>query len=259
MLAWLALLAGLPALRADVEADRCTTIVVGRGAGRDGPMLTHTADCSSCYFRVNKVPAGEWAPGEERPLFEYRGEYPATVTATRGETWHPANLEGSPAQLAAWGRESVLTGHVPQVSRTLGLLEAGYGIMNEAGVAIGESTCAARFTAKPTSAGGSARIEVREMSRIALERCTTARDAVRCGGLAFSPYCSSPPQNDGRPGGATRVLRCRLERRRRISRRSRGGADGDRLHRGLGLPRARRRYGNLGDLGMREGADADIA
>ena len=182
MFALLALLSGLQVLGAEVEADRCTTIVVGRRAGRDGPMLTHTADCSSCDFRVNKVPAGEWVPGEARPLYEYRGEYPATVTATRGETWHPANLEGSPAQLAAWGEESVRTGTVPQVAHTFGLIEAGYGIMNEMGVAIGESTCAARFTAKPTSAGGSARIEVREMSRIALERCETAREAVRCGG-----------------------------------------------------------------------------
>ena len=177
MLRWAVLFAVFPGLGA--EPDRCTTIAVGRLAGREGPMLTHTADCSSCDFRLNKVPAGRWATGEMRPLYEYRGEYPATVTSGRGETWLPANLEGSAAQLAAWGQESVLTGHVPQVESTFGLIEAGYGIMNEVGVAIGESTCAARFTAKPTSAGGSARIEVREMSRIALERCKTAREAVK--------------------------------------------------------------------------------
>ena len=38
----------------DVE-DRCTTIAVGPGAGVDGPMATHTSDCSDCDFRVNKV------------------------------------------------------------------------------------------------------------------------------------------------------------------------------------------------------------
>ncbi len=51
--------------------------------------------------------------------------------------------------------------------------------MNEHQVAIGESTCAARFWAAPTSAGGKAMIETREMSKIALERSTNAREAIR--------------------------------------------------------------------------------
>ena len=38
-----------------VEADRCTTIVVGPKAGIEGPMTTHTADCLNCDFRVAKV------------------------------------------------------------------------------------------------------------------------------------------------------------------------------------------------------------
>jgi dipeptidase len=50
--------------------------------------------------------------------------------------------------------------------------------MNEHQVAIGESTCASKFWAAPTTAGGKAMIEVREMSKIALERTTTAREAV---------------------------------------------------------------------------------
>lgn len=37
------------------EIDKCTTIVVGKKAGTDGPMTTHTADCSDCDFRVSKV------------------------------------------------------------------------------------------------------------------------------------------------------------------------------------------------------------
>jgi dipeptidase len=51
--------------------------------------------------------------------------------------------------------------------------------MNEHQVAIGESTCAAKLWAKPTIAGGKAMMEVREMSKIALERTATAKDAVQ--------------------------------------------------------------------------------
>ena len=37
--------------------------------------------------------------------------------------------------------------------------------MNEFQVAIGETTCAAKFWAAPTSAGGKAQVEVRDLSR----------------------------------------------------------------------------------------------
>lgn len=129
----------------------------------------------------------------------YRGEYPSTVSYNRGATWHPNNLEGTKEQVHTWGKESPIVGYVPQVTsnqfriiyhdrslncalqvkHTYALFESGYGIMNEHQVAIGESTCAARFWAAPTTAGGLARIEANELSRLALERCTTAREAVQ--------------------------------------------------------------------------------
>jgi hypothetical protein len=51
-----------------------------------------------------------------RPLYLYKGTYPATITSVRGTTWHPDNLEGTQEQLEAWGQESPITGHIPQVS-----------------------------------------------------------------------------------------------------------------------------------------------
>ena len=98
-----------------VENDRCTTIIVGPKAGSAGPMTTHTADCSDCDFRLNKVPAKDWPAGSMRPLYIYKGEYPQTVTSTRGQTWDPNNLEGSANQIEAWGKESQITGYIPQV------------------------------------------------------------------------------------------------------------------------------------------------
>ncbi len=59
--------------------------------------------------------------------------------------------------------------------------------MNEHQVAIGESTCASKLWALPVTAGGKARIEVKQMSQIALERSTTAREAIKImGDLATS-------------------------------------------------------------------------
>ena len=175
-------------INAVVDVDRCTTIAAALGAGTEGPMATHTSDCSSCDFRIAKVPARDWPKGSMRPLSEYRGEYPATVSPNRGETWSPSNLEGTPEQIKGWGNESKITGYIPQVEHTFGLYESGYGIMNEHQVGIGESTCAGKLWSPPTTAGGKAMIEVREMSRIALERSRSAREAVRIMGDLATTY-----------------------------------------------------------------------
>jgi dipeptidase len=74
------------------------------------------------------------------------------------------------------------------VEHTYAIFEAGYGIMNEWQLAMGESTCAARFWAAPPVAGGKARMEVREMSKIALERCKTARCAIELMGELGEKY-----------------------------------------------------------------------
>lgn len=161
------------------DIDRCTTIVVGAKASLSGPMNTHTADCSDCDFRLNIIPAQDWPEGSMRPLYSIRGPYPNTVSPNRGKTWHPSNLEGTSEQLAAWGTESSVTGYVPQVPHTNALYEAGYAIMNEHQVAIGESTCAARFYGVPVTFGGKAHIEINEMTRLGLERGKTARETIQ--------------------------------------------------------------------------------
>ena len=37
------------------------------------------------------------------------------VSALRGDTWLPENLEGTDEQKTAWGQESVIEGHIDQV------------------------------------------------------------------------------------------------------------------------------------------------
>ena len=74
------------------------------------------------------------------------------------------------------------------MKHTYALYEAGYAIMNEFQVAIGESTCAARFWAAPTTAGGKALLEIRELSRLALERTKTAKEAVLLMGSLAEQY-----------------------------------------------------------------------
>jgi dipeptidase len=142
----------------------------------------------------------------------YKDQYPSVVSVNRGTTWHPDNLQGNKEQKAAWGSESTVSGYIPQVAHTFALLEGGYAIMNEHQVAIGESTCAARFWGVPVTAGGLARIEVAEMSKIALERSTSARQAIQMmGDLAtelgfYAADWSGGDRSSGEAGEALTVI-----------------------------------------------------
>ena len=100
---------------------------------------------------------------------------PRRVQTGRSKTWEPANLEDLP-QKEAWDESfSEIIGYIPQVKHTYALIEGLYGIINEHQVAIGESTCAGKFYTAPAGHGGTALMEIGELSSIALERCDTAR------------------------------------------------------------------------------------
>ena len=98
------------------DTDKCTTIIVGPGASPDGVLVTHTADCADCDFRMNKVPRRKHADGSKRKIYIYKNTYPAMITEGRGETWKASNLEGTAEQKAAWGTESEIVSTIPEVS-----------------------------------------------------------------------------------------------------------------------------------------------
>jgi dipeptidase len=98
------------------KLDRCTTMIVGKKAGVDGPMTTHTADCLDCDFRASKVPAANHPKGSMRNCYLYKGDYPQSVMEDRGATWKVANLEGTDEQKQAWGTQSEIVMTIPEVS-----------------------------------------------------------------------------------------------------------------------------------------------
>lgn len=78
--------------------------------------------------------------------------------------------------------------------------------MNEHQVSIGESTCGSLLTALPVSKGGKALLEAGELSRIALERCDTAKCAVELmGQLATKHGYYGADATQGEGGEALQV------------------------------------------------------
>lgn len=161
----------------------CTAVVFAPGATEDGAAYTaSSSDCADCDFRLAHVPAARHASGSARAVYEYNANYPVVVREDRSDVWAEANLEGTRDQVEAWlrGRAAVPIGEIPEAGETYALLEtgAGYALLNEMMVGVSESTCMARFASKPVSDGGKALLHIGELSRIALERCGTARDAI---------------------------------------------------------------------------------
>ena len=93
-------------------------------------------------------------------------------------------------------------GEILQVNETFGYLDGIYGILNEHQLAFGEGTCPGRLIAAPRSEGGEALFDITMLSRIAMQRCKTAREAILLmGQLAethgyYGDYWATPIADD---------------------------------------------------------------
>ena len=161
------------------DREGCTVIGVGRGATVDGSVLTsHTDCCSEC--RIQVVPGRTFPKGAQAPVHW-------------GMVYFGAGDARRPLPLGDFGP---VIGSIPQVERTFTYFHTGYSQMNEKQLAIGESTCSQRAELDVPFVEGLTRqiMTVEQAQVFALERCATAREAVRLiGGLietyGFLPSC----------------------------------------------------------------------
>ena len=152
-----------PEAKAWVEdPDSCTSIQVGRLATVDGSVITcHT--CDGPYRQwVNIVPHQKWPEKSMNKI--YSGKM---------HTETPTDLRGI-----------VQTGEIPQVPETFRFLNTAYPALNEAGLAIGETTIGGRREL----INNEGMFMIEELERIALERCKTAREAIKLIGELVKQY-----------------------------------------------------------------------
>jgi dipeptidase len=153
----------------EATSDNCTVIMVGKDASTDGStMATHTADCGTCDWTWRKVPAADHKPGEMRRLY----------TISQMKTWPPK--EGLKWDLIKKDFAGV---EIPEPAHTYGYMHGVFGYMNDQQLGIGESTIGnVRKLGNPTQ---SAKTNITMLTLLAMERCRTAREAIRLmGGLA---------------------------------------------------------------------------
>ncbi len=140
--------------RVDGLPDGCTTITVGRKASADGSVITsHTCDSHRTRGWLNIVEPAEHKKVEMVTLLKRVND----------------------DSLAMPAYKYVPTGKIPQVRHTYGYINTAYPCMNEHQLAIGEST----FGGREELRSENGLIDCQQLVRLMLERCKSAREAIR--------------------------------------------------------------------------------
>lgn len=144
------------------EGWGCTSIMVGRLASADGSVITcHTCDGNYRQW-VNIVPRRHNKPGAMNKVYE-----------GRMHTETPQDMRGV-----------ILKGEVPEVPETFSFLNTAYPALNEFGLAIGETT----IGGKQELYNPEGMFMIEELERLMLERCKTAREAIKLAGELVKQY-----------------------------------------------------------------------
>eukprot|EP00427_Karlodinium_veneficum_P034618 CAMPEP_0169278256 /NCGR_PEP_ID=MMETSP1016-20121227/54206_1 /TAXON_ID=342587 /ORGANISM="Karlodinium micrum, Strain CCMP2283" /LENGTH=581 /DNA_ID=CAMNT_0009365961 /DNA_START=61 /DNA_END=1806 /DNA_ORIENTATION=+ len=193
------LVAGL-LLIASRSIAACTVFAAGKKATKDGSVLVSHSDDGDPTLdaRLIYVPAADHAPGTKRPIF-YTGEaYPRYVGTAMGPGYERKddNMEFN---------DTAPIGYIDQVPHTFHYQSGTYGVLNEHGLAVGESTCGAMFGTcgrgssigcEPGRKVGVALMSIDTLSYLAAERCRTSREAVELmGRLASKHGFYGPPDS----------------------------------------------------------------
>lgn len=155
-----------------LAGENCTVIMVGKKASADGStMTTHTADCGICDWTWRYVPAADHKPGSTRKIYRI----------SQMRTWPPS--EGLKWDLIKKDFTGV---EIPEVPHTFGYMHGVFGYMNDQQLAIGESTIGNRpKMSNPTQTPA---FNITMLTLLAMERCRTAREAIRLMGSLAEKY-----------------------------------------------------------------------
>jgi dipeptidase len=147
---------------APAEFESCTSIMVGRLATVDGSVIT-SQTCDGNYRTWVRIePPQKFAEGVTTKIYGglLHNEFPGDL------------------------RRVEVKGEIPQVAETYAFLNTAYPCLNEKQLAIGETTIGGRRELRNNEGF----FFIEEIQRMMLERCTTARDAIKLAGDLIKQY-----------------------------------------------------------------------
>ena len=152
---------GVPVEVWENACEACTSVPVSPETSADGTLTSHSCD-GGYEIRIKVVPGKSYAAGTKRDIMKGGG---------LGEEKPPERQEHK-------------VGEMPQVAQTFTRYDASYPFMNEKGVIIGETTIGGRRELY----NDEGLMDIMELERIALERATTAREAITIMGQMAEQY-----------------------------------------------------------------------
>jgi dipeptidase len=179
-------------------AFACTTMIAGKDATTDGSVIVAHSDDDVSDTRVIYVPAKDWdlknKSESQRPVYyddcslgrEMYADEKNKITYNSTELRRYIGKSRGPGYDTKDYRESIPLGSIPQVQHTYAYFDSEYGVMNEHQLMIGECTCGAKV--QPGPEPGKRIFYSAELSRVALERCTKAKEAILLMGQLIKGY-----------------------------------------------------------------------
>ena len=168
----------------------CTTMIITKGASADGSMMVaHSDDDELADQRIIRVPS-QLQTGS-RDIYTELYRYPRINTKNRGQYYFVDGYPLTPV-LYEIPFEDIWKLLGRKTEKSYSYFDATYGIMNEANLMIGECTNAANYEPEANNVkykGHPLRIfYTSELSRMALENCSSAREAVKFMGALIENY-----------------------------------------------------------------------
>ena len=143
--------------------DGCTSITCGKKATIDGSVITsHTDDSHRTRTSIFIQPAKDHPPGA---MCDITKRVPCDTFA-----------------MPLYAYEKI--GEIPQVAHTYGYVNSAYPCINQHQLAIGEST----FGGRESLQSDAGLIDCTMLCQLMVERCTTARDAIKLAGELTKKY-----------------------------------------------------------------------
>lgn len=143
--------------KSDWEAgypDGCTSITVGKNASTDGSVFTsHTDDSHKTRSWMDIQSAKDNKPGTMKPMYK--------------------RVSSSEYAMPKYDHKKI--GEIPEVDHTYSFINTAYPCMNEKQLAMGEST----FGGREELVSDKGLIDCQRLCQLMLERCTTAREAIK--------------------------------------------------------------------------------
>jgi dipeptidase len=143
--------------------DECTIVTVGRLASSDGSIMTsHTCDSHRTRSWFDVTPAQKHKSGSMAIMVKRADDDSQAMPAYK----YPP------------------IGEIPQVEQTYGFINTAYPCLNDHQLGVGEST----FGGRETLHSDSGLIDCEQLVRLMVERCATARAAIKLAGELTRKY-----------------------------------------------------------------------